>query len=299
MAPGDPAIYLVGDDIQYMTEEERLAVLKEFKLDLPLGEQFVNYITGIFKGDLGISIIYGQPVKDVIAKRLPWTLLIMGVSLLLSVSLGTVIGVIGAWKRGSSRDMGPLILVMFLSSIPPFWIAMLLITLFSAKLGWLPSFGAYTIGTVPGTWAYFTGVVQRIILPVLTLTLVKTGSMFLTARSSMVIAMEEDYVMLAHAKGLRESVVVYRHALRNALLPIYTHVMSGLGAMIGGAAIIETVFSYPGIGNTIYESVSARDYNLLQGAFLLVSVSIVLFNFIADMGYPLLDPRVKRVTAGR
>ncbi|MBI9109324.1 MAG: ABC transporter permease [Spirochaetales bacterium] len=299
IAPGDPAIYLVGDDIQYMSEEERLQVLKEFKLDLPVMQQFKNYITGIFKKDLGVSIIYGRPVWDILRDRLPWTFLIMGVAMLFSASIGIILGVIGAWKRGGRRDIGSLVIVMTLGSVPPFWVAMLLITLFSAKLHWFPSFGAYAIGAIPGTFAYFVSVLQRIILPVLTLTLVKTGAMFLTARSSMVIAMEEDYVMLAHAKGLKEKTVIFRHALRNAVLPIYTNIMMGLGAMVGGAAIIETVFSYPGLGNTIYESVTARDYSLLQGSFLVVSISILFFNFIADLGYPLLDPRVRKQTVGR
>lgn len=299
IAPGDPAIYLVGDDIQYMTEEERLCVLKEFKLDLPLSLQFENYICGIFKKDLGVSIIYGRPVWEVLSKRLPWTLLIMGVAMLFCVSIGTTLGIIGAWKRGGHRDIGTLVVVMTLGSIPPFWIAMLLITLFSAKLQLLPSFGAYAIGAIPGTFSYFVSVLQRIILPVLTLTLVKTGAMFLTSRSSMIIAMEEDYVMLAHAKGLSEKAVIFRHAFRNALLPIYTNIMMGLGAMVGGAAIIETVFSYPGLGNTIYESVTARDYSLLQGSFLVVSISTVFFNFIADIGCPLLDPRVRKQVVGR
>jgi peptide/nickel transport system permease protein len=299
IAPGDPAIYLVGDDIQYMSEEERLEVLHEFKLDLPILEQFKLYIFGIFKRDLGISIIYGRPVWDVLMTRLPWTFLLMGVSLLLSASIGTVIGVIGAWKRGRISDVGPLFVVMTLGSVPPFWIAMLLITLFSATLNWLPSFGAYGIAVFPGSIEYTLSILRHLILPVVTLTLVKTGERYLTARSAMVLSMEEDYVMLAHAKGLKESKIVFRHALRNALLPIYTNVLMGLGTMIGGQVVIETVFSYPGLGNTIYESVTARDYSLLQGAFFFISVSILFFNFIADMGYPLLDPRVRRQGGAR
>ncbi|PID57626.1 peptide ABC transporter permease, partial [candidate division KSB3 bacterium] len=294
IAPGDPAIYLVGEDIQSMSEEERAQVLHEFKLDRPVIEQFWTYLSGIFTGDMGTSLIYGRPVWDVVLARLPWTLLVMGVSLIFSTLLGTLIGIIGAWKRGGRRDIGVLVLVMFLSSVPPFWVAMLLITLFSATLEWLPSYGAYAIATIPGTTPYLISVLKRLVLPVLTLTLVRTGSMFLTARSSMIMAMEEDYVMLAHAKGLRESSVVFKHALRNALLPIYTNVMVAIGHLVGGAAVIETVFSYPGIGNTIYESVIARDYSLLQGSFLMISVSILLANFVADIGYPLLDPRIRR-----
>lgn len=295
IAPGTPATYLIsGIDLDIMSDEEVAAVLSEFKLNLPIMEQFFNYITGVFKRDLGVSVIYGRPVWDILLWRLPWTLLIMGVSLLLSASLGIFIGVLGAWKRGGTRDVGSLFAVMFIGSVPPFWIAMLLITLFSATLNWLPSYGAYPLAATAGSQVYFMGVLKRLVMPVLTLTIAKTGSMYLITRSSMVIAMEDDYVLLAHAKGLKEKVVVFKHVLSNAILPIYTNLMMGLGAMVGGASVIETVFSYPGIGNTIYESVSARDYSLLQGSFLIVSVSVLFCNLIADLGYPLLDPRTRR-----
>jgi peptide/nickel transport system permease protein len=295
IAPGSPATYLIGGlDIQFMSQEQIQRVLHEFKLDLPIYTQFKNYLLGIFQGDMGLSVIYGRPVWSILLYRLPWTLLLMGVSLLISASLGIVIGVIGAWKRGGGRDVGSLILVMILGSIPPFWIAMLFITLFSATLNWLPSFGAYSIGALPGTGKYLVEVVRHLVMPVLTLTIVRTGSMYLTTRSSMVIAMEDDYILLAHAKGLREKTILFTHALRNAILPIYTRLMTSLGGMVGGAAVVETVFSYPGLGNTIYESVRARDYNLLQGSFLVISVSILICNLIADLGYPLLDPRVRR-----
>lgn len=300
IAPGNPISYLVSSvDLEMMSPEDIQKTLQEFKLDLPILEQFKNYIVGIFNKELGISVVYAQPVWNILIYRMPWTLLVMAVSLLLSASIGIVIGVFGAWKRGGARDIGSLVVVMILGSVPPFWIAMLLITLFSATLGWFPSFGAYSIGALPGTWDYFVSVVRHLVLPVLTLTLVKTGNMYLTTRSAMVISMEEDYILLAHAKGLKAKTVVFRHALRNAMLPIYTNVMMGLGAMVGGAAIVETVFSYPGIGSTIYASVLARDYNLLQGCFLFISVSILFFNLIADLGYPLIDPRVRRQTRGQ
>jgi peptide/nickel transport system permease protein len=295
IAPGSPATYLLGGlNIQVMSQEQIQGVLKEFKLDLPIPVQFKNYILGICRGDLGLSVVYGRPVGEILLSRLPWTLLLMGVSLLISASLGVLIGVLSAWKRGSGRDLGALVLVMILGSVPPFWIAMLFITLFSATLNWLPSFGAYAIGAVPGSARYTAEVIRHLAMPALTLILIKTGSMYLTTRSSMVIAMEDDYILLAHAKGLGEKTILFTHALRNAILPIYTHLMTGLGAMVGGAAVVETVFSYPGIGNTIYESVRARDYNLLQGSFLIISVSILICNLLADLGYPLLDPRVRR-----
>lgn len=295
IAPGTPAAYLVGSlNLQVMSGEQIKQVLHEFRLDLPVPVQFKNYLLGIVKGDLGISTIYGRPVWDILMSRLPWTLLLMGFSLLFSTVLGVIAGVIGAWKRGGGRDLGPLVLVMILGSVPPFWVAMLFITLFSATLNWLPSFGAYSIGAVPGTGKYLVSVIQRLVMPVMTLSILKTGAMYLTTRSSMIIALEDDYILLAHAKGLREKAVVFVHALRNAVLPVYTHLMTGLGALVGGSAVVETVFSYPGIGNTIYESVRARDYNLLQGSFLVISVGILLGNLLADLGYPFLDPRVRR-----
>jgi peptide/nickel transport system permease protein len=150
---------------------------------------------------------------------------------------------------------------------------------------------------VPGTLDYYVGVLQRMIMPVLALTLVHTGSMFLTARSAMAMALDEDYILLAHAKGVREMAVVFKHGFRNALLPIYTNMMVSLGYLVGGAMVIETVFSYPGLGSLIYESVLARDYHLLQGAFLLITISVLLANFLADLSYPLLDPRVRRPSA--
>lgn len=294
IAPGSPLIYLVGEDVATMTQEEMDQVLREFGLDKSVPEQFVDYVTGIFQGNLGTSVKYGLPVTEVVFRHLPWTLLLMGTSLLLSAVIGTVIGVLAAWRQGGKQDIGALSLVLFMGSIPPFWVAMLLITFFSAKLGWLPSFGAYGIADSPGTMEYYWGVLQRMIMPVLALTLVRTGSMFLTARSSMAMALDEDYIMLAHAKGVRERSVVFKHGFRNALLPIYTNIMVGIGFLVGGAMVIETVFSYPGLGSVIYDSVLARDYNLLQGTFLLITMSVLLANLVADLGYPLLDPRIRR-----
>ena len=294
VAPGSPLIYLVGEDVTAMTQEEKDRVLREFGLDKPLPQQFGDYVTGILSGDMGASVMYGEPVRDILLKHLPWTLLLMGASLLISTAIGTVIGVIAAWKQGGKQDVGALSIVLLLGSIPPFWVAMLLITIFSAKLGWLPSYGAYGFADTPGSADYFIGILRRMIMPVMALALVRTGNMFLTSRSAMAMALDEDYIMLAHAKGARELAVVFKHGFRNALLPIYTNVMVSIGFIVGGAMVIETVFSYPGLGSTIYDSVLARDYNLLQGAFLLVTVSVLVANLVADLGYPLLDPRVRR-----
>ncbi|MEM6741614.1 MAG: ABC transporter permease, partial [Pseudomonadota bacterium] len=186
------------------------------------------------------------------------------------------------------------VVVLFLGSAPVFWIAMLLITLFSARLGWLPSFGAVPLAAMPGSPAYYWGVAERLVMPVAALTLVQTAGVWLTARSSMAVALARDYVTFAHAKGVPEARVFRAHALRNAILPIYTNVMIGVGGLLGGALVVETVFSYPGIGTLIVEGVQARDYNLLQGVFLVATLSVIAANLVADLSYPLLDPRVLR-----
>jgi peptide/nickel transport system permease protein len=295
VAPGDPINFLLSEDtLANMTHEERMRVMSEFGLDLPLPEQFWNYLTGLFRGDFGISVQLGQPVWDVLLDRLPWTLLLSGGALVFSAFLGSVLGIFSAWRRGRSSDAFTLGTVLFIGSIPTFWLAMMLIILFSTTLGWLPSFGAYPIATPSGSWNWYVGVAERLVLPVLALGLIRTATILLVARSSMLIALEQDYILFARAKGLRERAVYFRHALRNALLPLYTNIMLELGMVISGALVIETVFNYPGLGGLVVSGVQARDYNMLQGIFVFTTVSIVVVNLITDLFYPLIDPRTRR-----
>ncbi|MEO1222661.1 MAG: ABC transporter permease [Pseudomonadota bacterium] len=295
IAPGDPLSYLLPEDVlAEMTPEAEQRVLAEFGLDAPWSEQFWRYAAGVFRGDLGTSVRYGQPVWDVVLGRLPWTLLLMGWALAISAALGTSLGVVAARFRGQKGDIITAVAVLFLGSAPVFWVAMLLITVFSAELGWLPSFGAAPLTAFPGSSAYYWGVAERLIMPVTALAIAQTAGVWLTARSAMTVALGRDYVTFARAKGARERRVFYVHAFRNACLPIYTNVMISIGGLLGGALVVETVFSYPGIGSLILEGVEARDYNLLQGVFLVATLSVVLANLVADLSYPLLDPRARR-----
>ncbi|MEM1341453.1 MAG: ABC transporter permease [Pseudomonadota bacterium] len=295
LAPGDPLSFLLPEDVlAEMTDAQQLEVLAEFGLDRPVIEQFGRYAAGVLTGNLGSSVSYGAPVWRVVFDHLPWTLLLMGWSLAFSALLGTALGVMAARYRGGLRDIGTTVLVLFLGSAPVFWIAMLLITVFSARLGWLPSFGAIPLTAFPGSPGYHWGIVERLIMPVTALTIVQTSGVWLTARSSMAVALSRDYITFAHAKGVPERQVFWRHALRTAILPIYTSVMIGVGGLLGGALVVETVFSYPGIGTLIVSGVEARDYNLLQGVFLFATLSVIVANMLADLTYPLLDPRVKR-----
>ena len=295
VAPGDPLGYLLPEDVlAEMAPEDEARVLAEFGLDRPVPAQFRDYVVGVFNGDLGISVRFGRPVWDVVFDRLGWTLLLMGWALAISAVLGAVLGVVAARHRGERLDIATTVVVLFFGSAPVFWVAMLLITLFSAELGWLPSFGAAPLTAMPGSAAYCWGVAERLIMPVTALAIAQTAGVWLTARSAMSIALGRDYVTFARAKGAGERRVFFAHAFRNACLPIYTNVMIGIGGLLGGALVVETVFSYPGIGSLILEGVAARDYNLLQGVFLVATLSVVVANLVADLTYPLLDPRARR-----
>jgi peptide/nickel transport system permease protein len=293
LAPGDVVDYLFPPEQSgSLSPEERAQVLDQFGLDQPVPVQFGNYLAGLARGDLLYSVRYGTPVLDLLVDRLGWTLLLVGCALVPATLIGTLLGFRSAWRRGTAGDVGVLSAAMLVDSMPPFFVGMLLILLFSVQLGWLPTFGAQISGDAEGL-AFLAEVGERLVLPLGTLVLASIGPVYLVARSALVTELQEDYVLMAEAKGLPAR-GVRRHAQRNALLPVSTVTMIGLGTLVGGAAVVETVFSYPGLGRLIYESVLARDYPVLQGAFLLLAVAVILANLVNDLIYPLLDPRVRR-----
>lgn len=298
LAPGDAVDYLFPPELAgAISPEQRAQVLSEFGLDEPVLVQFREYLVGLAQGDLLLSVRYGRPVLDVLAERLGWTILLVGSAVLLATLIGTFLGFRSAWRRGSAGDTGVLSGVMLLDALPSFFLGMLLLLVFSVELGWLPTFGAQPT-TAAGGVALLVEVAKRLVLPLVTLTLASIGPIYLIARSALLSELREDYVLMAEAKGLPAR-AVRRHAQRNALLPVSTVVLIGLGTLVGGAAVVETVFSYPGLGRLIYESVLARDYPVLQGAFLLLAVGVILANFLNDLLYPLLDPRVRRPMEAR
>jgi peptide/nickel transport system permease protein len=298
LAPGDAVDYLFPpEQAGGISPEQRAQVLSEFGLDEPLPTQFGRYLAGIARGDLLLSVRYGRPVVDVLAERIGWTALLVGTAVVLATLIGTFLGFRSAWRRGTAGDSGTLSGVMLVDALPPFFIGMLLLLVFSVQLGWLPTFGAQPTTSAEGA-ALLLEVGRRLVLPLATLTLASIGPIYLVARSALLSELREDYVLMAEAKGLSAR-AVRRHAERNALLPVSTVVLIGLGTLVGGAAVVETVFSYPGLGRLIYESVLARDYPVLQGAFLLLAVGVILANFLNDLLYPLLDPRVRRPVEAR
>ena len=292
-APGDPLDFLIpAEQASAISPERRAALAEQYGLHGSTGQQFTRYVSDLAHGDLGTSIRYGRPVSELLADRLPWTLLLVGSAVALSTVIGAALGFRSAWRRGTPADVRTLSAVMVLDSFPPFFVALLLVLLISVTLRLLPVFGALPAETASG-WALVVEVARRAVLPVTALTLAGLGSSFLVARSAAVGEVGEDYVTMAAAKGLPAR-DVRRHARRNALVPVWTVGMLNVGALFGGAAPVETVFAYPGLGRLIYESVLSRDYPVLQGAFLLMAFGVVAANLVAELAFPFLDPRVRR-----
>lgn len=291
--PGDPLQFIVGEDIGRLTPEERERVRVEAGLDRPLHEQFGRYLGDLARGDLGWSIAKKQPIGDILRDRVPITLLLTGSALALSTLIGVVLGALAAWRRGGRTDLGILAFFIFLESLPAFWVGMLLVAVFSVNLRILPIFGFETPYVRYDGLDRVKDIAVHLILPLTTLTIVSISAMFLVARYSMLSVLGEDYISVARAKGLYERWILFRHALRNALLPVATLFMLRVGFIVSGAVVVETVFSYPGIGRMLFEAVLARDYPLLQAGFILATLTVVAANIVVDLVYPMLDPRVR------
>ncbi|GAC1358439.1 MAG: ABC transporter permease [Herpetosiphon sp.] len=293
LAPGNPIDFLLPpEQTGSLTPQQRQQALAQFGLDQPVVVQFERYLQGVARGDLLYSVRYGRPVRALLAERLPWTLLLVGSSIVLATLIGVLTGFRSAWRRGDGSDIVILSVIMLLDSLPAFFVGMLLILVFSVQLGWFPIYGAVPSSPATGlAWLFEIG--KRLVLPLTALTLASVAPVYLVARSTLMGELREDYVVMAEAKGLTARQVRF-HAERNALLPLWTVVLVNVGTLVGGATVVETVFSYPGLGRLIYESVIARDYPVLQGAFLLLAVSVIGANFTAEVLYPLLDPRVRR-----
>jgi len=294
MMPGSPLVFLAGEDVSFLNAEQRAALVQSLGLDRPLWAQYGRYLGQLARGDLGHSFQKGRPIIEIIGERLPWTLLLVGVSLLVATLVGIGWGALAAWRRGTLLDLGSLGVSMFFESTPSFWLAMIFIALFAAGLRWFPIFGAVTPGAILDGWALVGNVAWHLVLPLATLTLITIPGMFLIMRYSMLTVLGEQYIATARAKGMEERRVLFRHAIRNALLPVATVFMLNVGFVVSGATVIETVFSYPGVGRLLYEAVLNRDYPVIQATFFIITISVIAANVVADLLYPLIDPRVRR-----
>lgn len=294
LMPGDPIARLILT-IPQLTPEQRQVLIERFGLDKPMFDQFVHYIVNLFRGDFGISyLFYPEPVANVILDRLPWTVALMFISTTLSSIIGIVLGMFAGWRQGSKFDT----LVSYTSLVfwatPAFWLGMVLLLVFGYYLGMFP------LGGITSPEAAYRSILDFIAdylhhsaLPIVTLTLVNLASYVLVMRNSMISILGEDFIVTAKAKGLPERQVLFRHAARNAILPPITLVGLNFGFIAGGAVLTETVFSYPGIGRLMYIAVASNDYPLLQGIFFMLAVMVIAANFVTDLVYVKLDPRIR------
>jgi peptide/nickel transport system permease protein len=296
MMPGDPFLILSADTenevISVLTEEQRQYYISYYGLDRPVHEQFISYICSIARGDLGNSIYYKVPVIDAIWLRLPWTALIVVGATLISTMAGILLGLFSARNREKARDKLLLVGLISFAEIPSFLLGLIILLAFAVKLKMFPLAGAITpfadySGPLDAAW----DIGYHAILPIVTLSLTQLTGIYLLTRNTLVTVMTKDYIRTARAKGIGEKLVWNRHALRNALLPVVTRVGFMIGMLMGGAVLVENVFSYPGVGSLLREAVVARDYPLIQGIMLIMAVSILTVNYLVDIVYEHLDPR--------
>ena len=292
LAPGDAAEVLAGES--GASTPEYLAELRaRFGLDRPVYIQLGHYVWRLAQLDLGYSFRHNQSVLQLILGRLPATLLLMVSGLVMAVSLGAWLGVMASRKVNSVRDNLISLFAMLAFATPVFWMGLMMIVLFAVHLGWLPSSGMESIAAGHQGLARVLDVARHMIMPVATLSLFYVAVYTRIMRASMLEVFNQDYVTTARAKGLSEQRITLRHVLRNALLPVVTLVGVQIGGMLGGSVLVETVFSWPGLGRLAFEAVFQRDLNLLLGILLLCSFVVILANIAVDLAYSWLDPRIR------
>jgi len=293
MMPGDPLMAIYGDEaLIAMTPDLKAQLVARFALDQSLWQQFGAYFLALFQGELGHSYYYNAPVLSIILRRLPWTLLLVVTSLVLSTTLGIVLGLESGWRRGSRTDRTLLAGLMSLNGFPDFFLGMLLLIVFGVVLGIFPLAGALTPYSGLSGLALVADVLKHLFLPVAALTLAHLAGGYLLTRNTMITVLKEPYMLTARAKGLSPQTLKYRHAGRNSMLPVVTRTGIWMGRVVTGALFVELVFAYPGVGYLTYEALLTRDYPVIQGVFLLVAVLVLVANFLVDLSYPKLDPRV-------
>ncbi len=286
--PGDAVTNL--SRVPHATAALRHSLEVRFGLDKPKWEQYLIYLKELAHGDMGISFSNQQPVWKNLRQDLANTIPMVALGTFMAIVIGILTGILSAWRRGTRLDHASTNVAIAFYSFPTQWLALVVLIYFSH---WFPSHGMtddFLINPTP--WEHIVDVLRHMFLPSLTLALTLYGEYTLIVRSAILETLGEDYVLTARAKGLSQRTIIVGHVMRNAMLPTVTLIALSLGYIVAGAILIETVFSWPGIGSAVYEAVAARDYPMLQGAFLVLTVSVVFFNFLADLLYFKLDPRI-------
>ena len=290
LAPGDPIYLLAGDG----GDDEYFAAMRaKYGLDRSLPTQLALYLRGAVQGEFGYSFAYARPVFEVIVARLPPTLLLMGVSLVVSTVVGVWLGLLSARKARSTVDRTVLLATLIGYGMPAFWLGQLLVLLFAVRLGWFPVQGMEDARQDYQGLARVVDVLRHLVLPAATLSVLHLALVTRLTRTGLREELTKDYVRTARAKGLSSARVTNRHALRNALLPVVTVVGNDIGTLFSGAVLTEIIFAWPGLGRLLYDATLNRDYPLLMGIFLLVGASVIVANIVTDVAYTFLDPRVK------
>ena len=292
LAPGNPLVAYIDPTF---TEEQQEQLLRRFGLDKPLPVQYVLYLGNLLRGDFGDSFFQRQPVGKIIMEVLPNSLYLTLTALLVAYVVGVVGGIFLAWRRGTKTEKAGVTATLMTRAAPDFWVGMILLAIFAFGLQWFPSSGATSPGTVyESEWDKLTSLDfwWHLFLPATTLAIYLHGLPLLLMRSNMLEVMQGDYITMGRLIGYSEWRVMVRHAARNALLPVMTALALGVGYSIGGNVVIETVFGWPGVGRTLVRAVTANDYPLALAAFLVIAVVMIALNFLADVMYGILDPRV-------
>lgn len=320
LIPGDPAVAMLGE---HATEENVARIREQFGLNRPIfldpealkqgdlkgffDSQFIRYMGRLLQFDLGTSIHRRIPVAATLAERFPATVELALLAITIAILVGVPVGIISAARRGSLVDGVTMVGSLVGVSMPIFWLGLMLIILFGVMLNWLPTAGRLSTSInvreithlllidslLTGNFAAFGDALKHIVMPAAALATIPMAIIARMTRSSMLDVLQEDYIRTAHAKGLAERVVLFRHALKNAFLPVVTVIGLQLGILMAGAVLTETIFSWPGIGKWVYDAILARDYPIVQGGTLLIAVVFVFFNLLVDLSYAYLDPRIK------
>lgn len=291
LAPGDPVTMMVGEGA--VSADQMDALRKSLGLDQPLYVQFFSYLKSVLQGDLGTSYVYHQPVIEIIASRIPATLLLMGTTYVISTILGIVFGIVAALRPSSAQDRILMTVAILGYSVPTFWLGFLALMVFAVELGWAPISGMVDSGLAAGSWEYWLSVLRHLVLPAAVLSLFYTGLIARLMRTSMLNSLRGDFIVTARAMGLSRWRVILRHAVPNAITPIVTVLGLQIGLMLSGAVLTETVFGWPGLGVLTVQAVAQRDYPLLLGMFLLTSVMVIIANVLTDLVYLAINPRLR------
>ncbi|KZN22596.1 ABC transporter permease [Haladaptatus sp. R4] len=300
LLPGGPMDYLKaqliqqqGSNVDMVRINRMVSTYTNVNPKEPVLDQYISYMTSLAQGDLGQSIWFNKPVSEILIHALPWTLFIMSVSIILSFAIGITLGALMAYGEGSRLDYVGSVISIFLNSVPYYVLALVLVYFLGYQFHWLPTGGRMANGTNAGlNWPFIAGVFSHATLPIMSLVITGFGGWALNMRGNSIQELGADYLRVARLRGLSSRSIALEYVGRNAILPMYTGLLINIGFLFGGSVILEQIFKYPGVGYYLFKSISSRDYPLMMGAFLVITIAVVIGVYIADLTYGLIDPRV-------